>query len=80
MAEDYQIVHMTGRNNCGGRCIIHAHVRDGRVEKITTDTPQAAGDNVPLCAWTRECGRVPMNGLSRRVFGGFVRSHEEVKS
>lgn len=50
MAEDYQIVHMTGRNNCGGRCIIHAHVRDGRVEKITTDTPQAAGDNVPLCA------------------------------
>lgn len=48
-----KIVHTTGRNNCGGRCIIHAHVKDGVILKLTTDTPEAAGDNVPLCACVR---------------------------
>ena len=48
-----KIIHTMGRNNCGGRCIIHAHVRDGQIEKLTTDTPQAAGEDVPLCACVR---------------------------
>lgn len=48
-----QIIHTTGRNNCGGRCIIHAHVRDGEILRLTTDTPEAAGDTVPLCACAR---------------------------
>ena len=48
-----RVVHTMGLNNCGGRCIIHAHVRDGKIEKLTTDTPAAAGDKVPLCACVR---------------------------
>ena len=39
--EDVRIVHTMGINNCGGKCIIHAHVRNGVIEKITTDTPEA---------------------------------------
>ena len=52
MSED-RIIHTTGRNNCGGRCIIHAHVRDGKILRLTTDTPAAAGDTVPLIACAR---------------------------
>lgn len=48
--EDRKIINTTGRNNCGGRCIIHAQVCNGIIEKLTTDTPQQAGKNVPLCA------------------------------
>ena len=51
--QDVQIIHTTGRNNCGGRCIIHAHVSQGKIVKLTTDTPEAAGDSVPLCACVR---------------------------
>jgi len=49
MSEE-KIIHTTGLNNCGGRCLIHAHVRDGKIVKLTTDTPEAAGDDIPLCA------------------------------
>ena len=45
-----KIIHTTGRCNCGGRCILHAHVQDGKVVRMTTDTPAAAGDGVPLYA------------------------------
>ena len=50
---DERVIHTTGRNNCGGRCIIHAHVRDGKILRLTTDTPAAAGDTVPLIACAR---------------------------
>jgi anaerobic dimethyl sulfoxide reductase subunit A len=50
---EFRIIHTTGRNNCGGRCVIHAHVRGGKIEKLTTDTPQACGGGVPLCACVR---------------------------
>ena len=50
---DERIIHTTGRNNCGGRCIIHAHVRDGEILRITTDTPEAAGNTPPLIACAR---------------------------
>lgn len=45
-----KIIHTTGLNNCGGRCIIHAHVQDGKIVRLTTETPKDAGDDVPLCA------------------------------
>ncbi len=45
-----KIIYTTGLNNCGGRCLICAHVEDGRIVKLTTDTPAQAGDSVPLCA------------------------------
>ena len=47
---DERIIHTTGRNNCGGRCIIHAHVRGGEILRLTTDTPEAAGNTPPLIA------------------------------
>lgn len=53
MADDIRIVPTSGRNNCGGMCIIHAHVRNGKIEKLTTDTPATAGDAVPLTACAR---------------------------
>lgn len=39
--EREQIVLTAGTLNCGGRCILKAHVRDGRVIRISTD------DNIP---------------------------------
>lgn len=79
-----KIIHTMGRNNCGGRCIIHAHVRDGQIEKLTTDTPQAAGDDVPLCACVRGLNyhktflgpdrlRYPMKRVGERGEGKFQR-------
>lgn len=49
MAEE-KIIQTTGLNNCGGRCLIRAHVRDGEIAKLTTETPGEAGGSVPLCA------------------------------
>ena len=51
--EEAKVIHTTGRNNCGGRCVIHAHVRDGRIEKLTTDTAAEAGCGAPLTACVR---------------------------
>lgn len=79
-----KIIHTTGRNNCGGRCIIHAHVKNGQIEKLTTDTPQAAGDDVPLCACVRGLNyhktflgpdrlRYPMKRVGQRGEGKFQR-------
>lgn len=45
-----KIITTTGLNNCGGRCLIRAHVRDGEITKITTETAAEAGDVIPLCA------------------------------
>jgi len=81
---EVKVVHTTGRNNCGGRCIIHAHVRDGKIEKLTTDTVQAAGDEVPLCACVRGMNyhktflgddrlRYPMKRVGERGEGKFER-------
>ena len=79
-----KVIHTTGRNNCGGRCIIHAHVRDGKIEKLTTDTIQAAGDEAPLCACVRGMNyhttflgedrlRYPMKRVGQRGEGRFER-------
>ena len=46
-ANGCRVIHTMGRNNCGGRCIIHAHVRDGKIEKLTTDTAETAGSACP---------------------------------
>lgn len=47
------VIPTMGRNNCGGRCIIRAHVKDGKVIKISTETKQEAGDEIPLTACVR---------------------------
>lgn len=51
--DEVKIINTTGRNNCGGRCIIHAHVKNGQILKLTTETKEEAGDEVPLCACVR---------------------------
>lgn len=48
-----KIIPTTGRNNCGGRCIIYAHVRDGIIEKLSTETTGTPKHPVPLCACAR---------------------------
>ena len=83
-ANGCRVVHTMGRNNCGGRCIIHAHVRDGKIEQLTTDTLEAAGDCVPLTACVRGMNyhktvlgedrlRYPMKRVGRRGEGKFER-------
>ena len=83
-ASDEKIIHTMGINNCGGKCIIHAHVRNGTVVKITTDTPEAAGDAVPLTACVRGLNyhrtflgddrlRWPMKRVGARGEGKFER-------
>lgn len=51
--KEIRVIPTTGRNNCGGRCIIYAHVRDGKIEKLTTDTRETAGGQIPLTACAR---------------------------
>ncbi|WP_296772865.1 DMSO/selenate family reductase complex A subunit [Selenomonas sp.] len=47
-----KIVPTCGRNNCGGRCVIKAHVKDGMVVRITSDT-----DDQPDFPSLRACVR-----------------------
>lgn len=48
-----KIIHTMGINNCGGRCIIDAHVVDGKIVRITTDTSKGTLQNPPLRACAR---------------------------
>lgn len=50
---DTRIIATTGRNNCGGRCRIFAHVKDGKIEKLTTDCGAGDDMNAPLTACAR---------------------------
>ncbi len=81
---EVKIIHTMGVNNCGGKCIIHAHVQNGTVVKITTDTPEAAGNAVPLTACVRGLNyhktflgddrlRWPMKRVGERGEGKFQR-------
>lgn len=49
MSEE-RIIQTTGLNNCGGRCLIYAHVKDGKITKLTTETAAETNEHVPLCA------------------------------
>lgn len=48
-----QIIPTCGRNNCGGRCLLYAHVQDGQILKITTDTSSGTDQEAPLTACIR---------------------------
>ena len=82
--DDIKIIPTTGRNNCGGRCIIQAHVKDGEILKLTTDTKEAAGSGVPLCACAKGLNyhktflgedrlKYPMKRIGERGEGRFQR-------
>ncbi len=53
MNGEVRVIPTTGRNNCGGRCLIYAHVQQGRILKLTTDSKEQAGCGVPLSACQR---------------------------
>lgn len=82
--EEVKVIHTTGRNNCGGRCVIHAHVRNGKIEKLTTDREGTADCGVPLTACVRGMNyhktflgedrlRYPMKRVGQRGEGKFER-------
>lgn len=49
LAPGESIVRTAGENNCGGRCIIHAHVVDGRVVRITSDPDKNPATSLRAC-------------------------------
>ena len=48
-----QVFTSTCAHNCGGRCIVRAHVRDGRIVRISSDESPWTPELPPL----RACGR-----------------------
>jgi anaerobic dimethyl sulfoxide reductase subunit A len=51
-----EIVTSTCGHNCGGRCVVNAHVRDGRIVKISTDPRPWTSELPPLHACVRGFG------------------------
>jgi anaerobic dimethyl sulfoxide reductase subunit A len=52
------IVTSTCGHNCGGRCVVNAHVRDNRIVKISTDPRKWTPELPPLHACVRGFGQV----------------------
>jgi len=45
--EKEKIISTCSINNCGGRCVIKAHVKDGVVVRVSTDTQESGDLSVP---------------------------------
>ncbi len=52
------VVTSTCGHNCGGRCVVNAHVRDERIVKISTDPRKWTFEMPPLHACVRGFGQV----------------------
>jgi anaerobic dimethyl sulfoxide reductase subunit A len=52
-----EIVTSTCGHNCGGRCVVNAHVRHGHIVKISTDPGQWTPELPPLHACVRGFGQ-----------------------
>ena len=52
------VVTSTCGHNCGGRCVVNAHVREGRIVKISTDPRTWSFEMPPLHACVRGFGQV----------------------
>jgi anaerobic dimethyl sulfoxide reductase subunit A len=52
------IVTSTCGHNCGGRCVVNAHVRDGRIVRISTDPRKWTPEVPPLHACVRGFGQM----------------------
>jgi anaerobic dimethyl sulfoxide reductase subunit A len=52
------VVTSTCGHNCGGRCVVNAHVRDGQIVKITTDPRKWTPELPPLHACVRGFGQL----------------------
>src|SRR5437016_3461882 len=53
-----EIVTSTCGHNCGGRCVVNAHVVDGRIVKISTDPRKWTPELPPLHACVRGFGQI----------------------
>lgn len=78
------VVTSTCGHNCGGRCVVNAHVRDGRIVHISTDQRRWNPDHPPLPACARGVGQIertyhpdrlqyPMRRVGPRGSGAFAR-------
>ncbi len=47
------VIPTMGRNNCGSKCVIRAHVKDNKITKISTETAKEVTDRPPLTACVR---------------------------
>src|SRR5271163_1855406 len=53
-----RVVTSTCAHNCGGRCVVNAHVRDGRIVHISTDQRRWNPELPPLPACARGVGQI----------------------
>ncbi len=53
-----EVVPSTCGHNCGGRCVVNAHVRDGRIVRISTDPRRWTPEMPPLTACVRGFGAI----------------------
>ena len=53
MTEGERVIPTMGINNCGGKCVIRVHMKDGKILRLSTETAEEAGDAVPLTACAR---------------------------
>jgi anaerobic dimethyl sulfoxide reductase subunit A len=51
-----EVITSTCGHNCGGRCVVNAHVRDGKIVKISTDPRKWTPELPPLHACVRGFG------------------------
>jgi anaerobic dimethyl sulfoxide reductase subunit A len=81
--EGETVVTSTCGHNCGGRCVVNAHVVDGRIVKISTDPRKWTPELPPLHACVRGYGQVervyhpdrlrhPLRRTGPRGSGGFA--------
>ncbi|WP_428486818.1 molybdopterin-containing oxidoreductase family protein [Rhodopila sp.] len=52
------IITSTCGHNCGGRCVVNAHVAEGRIVHISTDARRWKPDHPPLPACARGVGQI----------------------
>ncbi len=52
------VVTSTCGHNCGGRCVVNAHVRDDRIVHISTDARRWQAEHPPLAACARGVGQI----------------------
>jgi anaerobic dimethyl sulfoxide reductase subunit A len=82
--EGETVVTSTCGHNCGGRCVVNAHVVDGRIVKISTDPRKWTPEMPPLHACVRGYGQVervyhpdrlrhPLRRVGPRGSGAFER-------
>ena len=80
-----QVIRTTGRNNCGGRCVICVHMKAGKIDHLSTEHPcDAPEEEIPLTACVRGLNyhksflgedrlRYPMKRVEKRGEGRFER-------